>query len=592
MIGAKTILLVDDEAVISLSQAGFLRENGFDVITAFNGPEAIKKAFSGGVIDMVLMDVDLGDGMDGIEAAGIILEKMDIPLLFLSSHTEPAFVEKTGSVASCGYVVKQSGGSVLMASINMAFRLHETGRRIRQQKFIETLIDTIPAPVFYKDTNLRYTGCNRAFEEFIGISRDAITGKTVYQVAPPELAMKYEETDIELLANPGKQSYECKVKGRGNDLRDVIFSKATFTGPDNSVEGIVGIINDVTDMNRARDELKELSEKRKELEFIIDRSPVTVWLWSAEPGWPVKYVSAGIRSLGYEPEDFISGRMTYADIIHPEDIVRVQAETDRFLAEKRMEYSQEYRLRSRMGEIRWVDDRTYIRVRTDGTVESSQGIVMDITERKNAEIAMTAAVEQNRMLYMELQHRVKNTMNIITGIINIESDSLKDNPAGRSLESIRDRVYTLSELYSVLYASGSTTEVRLDRYFENIAKSLERSLFRGKGFQIITRCTNVTAEVRTATSMGLILNELITNASKYARGEGGENWIEVRLKLDEGYIVLEVEDNGRGLPPDFDIRKSTGLGLQLVYGLTIQHKGTVDVSSSGTTVFRIAVPSN
>ena len=109
----KTILLVDDEAIICQDQAETLKQEGYLVITAMSGEAAIKQFKNGNQIDLILMDIDLGQGMDGPQAAKIILQDHDIPLVFLSSHTEMDVVKKTDTITSYGYVVKGSGESVL-----------------------------------------------------------------------------------------------------------------------------------------------------------------------------------------------------------------------------------------------------------------------------------------------------------------------------------------------------------------------------------------------------------------------------------------------------------------------------------------------
>ena len=113
----KTILLVEDEIVIALGQIMQLEKHGYQIIHAINGEKAIKTAVeSKGEIDLILMDIDLGKGIDGTQAAKRILETEEIPVVFLSSHTEPEVVEKTETITSYGYVVKDSGITVLDAS--------------------------------------------------------------------------------------------------------------------------------------------------------------------------------------------------------------------------------------------------------------------------------------------------------------------------------------------------------------------------------------------------------------------------------------------------------------------------------------------
>jgi PAS domain S-box-containing protein len=129
----KILLLVEDELLIATVEMKALEKAGFSVITAATGEQAIEKVRSTDDIDLVLMDINLGPGIDGAEAATVILKERDIPLVFLSSHTEPDVVDRTESITSYGYVVKNSGITVLTASIRMAFKLYDARREIEKQ---------------------------------------------------------------------------------------------------------------------------------------------------------------------------------------------------------------------------------------------------------------------------------------------------------------------------------------------------------------------------------------------------------------------------------------------------------------------------
>jgi len=134
---SKNILLVEDEILIAMDEKSLLERNGYAVHMCHNGEGAIQMVEENPGIDLVLMDINLGSGIDGTDAASEILKKRDIPVLFLSSHTEPEIVQKTENITSYGYVVKNSGETVLLASIKMAFRLFEA--RTREKKKQEEL---------------------------------------------------------------------------------------------------------------------------------------------------------------------------------------------------------------------------------------------------------------------------------------------------------------------------------------------------------------------------------------------------------------------------------------------------------------------
>jgi CheY-like chemotaxis protein len=119
----KTVLLVEDDVLIAMGGQITLEKAGYQVILAGSGEDAVKVVETTPGIDLILMDIDLGQGIDGTEAAAIILRDRDLPVVFLSSHAEPEIVEKTEKIISYGYVVKGSNDTVLLASIKIAQKL-------------------------------------------------------------------------------------------------------------------------------------------------------------------------------------------------------------------------------------------------------------------------------------------------------------------------------------------------------------------------------------------------------------------------------------------------------------------------------------
>ncbi|WP_321417938.1 PAS domain S-box protein [uncultured Methanomethylovorans sp.] len=122
----------------------------------------------------------------------------------------------------------------------------------------------------------------------------------------------------------------------------------------------------------------------KVLESVINDSPAVVFIWSPEDDWPVEFVSKNIERFGYSVEDFLSGKMVYGDIIHPADLEKVRTEVARCYKEGYSDFSQEYRVLTKLGEVRWVDERTLIHHDLHGEIDFLQGIIVDVTERKQA----------------------------------------------------------------------------------------------------------------------------------------------------------------------------------------------------------------
>jgi PAS domain S-box-containing protein len=155
----------------------------------------------------------------------------------------------------------------------------ERDQALREQvRFFQTLIDSIPNPIFHKTVDGRYRGCNRAFAQMMSTTLEALEGKSVWELSPPELAARYAAKDQELFDRPGIQTYESSVRFGTGEVRDVIFYKATYTDARGEVAGLVGIVLDITDRKRAeaalrktRDELEvRVSERTAELQKLKD----------------------------------------------------------------------------------------------------------------------------------------------------------------------------------------------------------------------------------------------------------------------------------------------------------------------------------
>ncbi|NPE28892.1 GAF domain-containing protein [Methanococcoides sp. SA1] len=169
---------------------------------------------------------------------------------------------------------------------------------------------------------------------------------------------------------------------------------------------------------------------RTELESVINKSPVVVFLCKAEKDWPVEYVTDNILQFGYMPDDFTSGRIPYADIIHPDDLERVHTVFDKYLEEKvHKGFTLDYRILTKFGEVRWVSERTLIQRDEDGTISHYEGIIIDITERKKAEEALKLNVSRLEAL-LQLNQMTDASLKEITDFAREEAVRLTQSKLG------------------------------------------------------------------------------------------------------------------------------------------------------------------
>lgn len=184
--GPKTILLVEDEALIALAEKRQLEREGYRVLWAASGRAAIELIRDAGRgADLILMDIDLGSGMDGTLAAEEILKDHEIPVIFISSHIEKDIVERTEKITSYGYVVKNSSPTVLSTSIKMAFRLFGARREAKSRtQDLAQVLGGISDAFFTMDEDLVVTYFNPAAERMLQRPAGEVVGKYLFDTFP------------------------------------------------------------------------------------------------------------------------------------------------------------------------------------------------------------------------------------------------------------------------------------------------------------------------------------------------------------------------------------------------------------------------
>lgn len=219
------------------------------------------------------------------------------------------------------------------------------------------------------------------------------------------------------------------------------------------------------------------------------------------------------------------------------------------------------------------------------------GLGRDLTERRKAE-EQTASLREKTALLKEIHHRIKNNLQIICSLLSLQASRLN---RGRELHAFKEsqaRVRAIALLHEKLYQSRDLSRIELGEYLGALAQDILRTYHRPSQ-EIRLRLEAEPAWLNQDTVMpcGLVVNELVTNSCKYAFPEGRQG--EIRVSVQQGSdhtLVLRVGDNGVGLPPELDPRKTTTLGLQLVDDMVSQLKGSWEVESGDGTVFRIVFP--
>jgi PAS domain S-box-containing protein len=261
---------------------------------------------------------------------------------------------------------------------------------LSMQRMLTAVINNSPAVVFlWKDE--KYWPAVFVSENVIQFGYtvdDFLSGRILYgKIMHPDDLKRVEE-ELERNIHKGDVSFnsEYRIFTKTGDLRWV--NERTFIRRDGGVTCFQGIVLDTTPRKRIEEALFKSLEMERVLKTIINKSPAVAFIWKNQENWPAEFVSENVIHFGYKVEDFTSGKILYGNIIHREDIKAVNENLAHSIKEGTDSFQMEYRILTGDGSVRWVEERTFIQRDSKGDVTRFQGIVIDITEKKEAQVML------------------------------------------------------------------------------------------------------------------------------------------------------------------------------------------------------------
>ena len=256
----------------------------------------------------------------------------------------------------------------------------------RSEERYRQLMEMLPIAAYSTDAEGRITFFNRKaknlWQRTPRLNEDLWCGS--YKIYHPDgRPMPHDSCPMALTLKTGEvcQGREIMVENPDGSFSHSLAYPERLIGADGEVEGAVNLLFDIT-------ERKKAVQKLRQANLVLENSPAVLFRWKAEPGWPVDMVSQNVSFFGYTQEELLSGRVPFAELVHPEDLDRVAAEVAEYTLRGDDRFQQEYRIVARDGEVHWIDDRTVVERDVAGRVTHYQGIVLDITERKRTELVM------------------------------------------------------------------------------------------------------------------------------------------------------------------------------------------------------------
>jgi PAS domain S-box-containing protein len=294
--------------------------------------------------------------------------------------------------------------------------------------------------------------------------------------------------------------------------------------------------------------------------------------------------------LGYEAEEFHPNLQGWLDSMHPEDRPLVLKEFNECL-ESGEARSMEYRRQTKAGNWLWIRSTGKV-VEFDAQHRPLRmtGTHADISERKRAEEQIIRSLAEKEVLLKEVHHRVKNNMQVIYSLLNLQAKGIKDQEVRTMFEETRNRVNSMSLIHEQLYRSTELASIDFKEYLKALVSGIAKTYSRQEVI-VSVDMDPIAMDVNTGIPCGLIVNELVSNCFKHAFPEGRKGTIQLGLSRDtHGVHTITIADDGAGLPAELDFRNSPSLGLQLVQVLTGQIHGAIELSKTGETRFTITFP--
>lgn len=246
------------------------------------------------------------------------------------------------------------------------------------------------------------------------------------------------------------------------------------------------------------------------------------------------------------------------------------------------------RLKTHSENYVWVEVNLDPIIQEDGEINEVSCIGFEISEQKKKTELINKSLKEKDTLLREVHHRVKNNLQIVSSLLNLQSAVVKDEQVSDILKESQNRIQSMSYIHESLYINNDFSAVNLRDYIQGLCSNLVQSYsLIGNNVDIVTVVDDISLELDQAIPCGLILNELLSNCFKHAYPNGEKGRLRIELREKDGRMAILVEDDGKGIPEDWDVETAESLGIQLVYTLTEQLDGDIELSNERGTKYLI-----
>lgn len=448
------------------------------------------------------------------------------------------------------------------------------------QKYARSIIDSSLDMIVATDIDYNINEFNTAAESTFGYSKEEVLGKNLSILFSDEHEM---DKVIDRITGQGSLANEIINRKKDGTFFISFLSASVLKNERGEIVGAMGVSRDITAIKKAEEELR-LSEERHRA--IYDQAYIGI-ARIAKMGRFLLVNERLCDMLDYSSEELY--KKTFYELGLPEEVEEGLVDWDQLLSGKIKNFSREQTYVRKDGELLSANVTVSLVRDSNDNPNYFVAVFEDITERKEYERQLEESIKEKEVLLKEVHHRVKNNMQVISSILNLQSSYISDENALAILRESQDRIKSMSFVHESLYQSKTLSEVNFAEYIQNITRNLYHSYGRPEGgIDLEFELENLYLNLDTSIPCGLIINEIVSNSLKYAFHGREKGKIKIEFsKLSDGRLKLIVSDDGIGLAEDFDIENAESLGLQLVTTLITQVSGELEIDVSRGTKFNI-----
>lgn len=459
------------------------------------------------------------------------------------------------------------------------------------EELFSNIIESMSDGILVLDRNFHYTYWNRAMEKISKTPRKKLIKS---QQSPWETFPHLVEQGVDNMMKKAMKGELIKKEnipyrlhdGTNGFTSEMYLPLRSATG---EIRGIVGVVRDITERKKAEE---ALHTSRERLSRLFQGLPIGLYQ-STPDGGRIDANPALMNMLDYPDMETFLSKNIIDSYVNPEDRIAWQAKIEK----EGIIRGFEVQWRRYDGSIIWVRDSARAVKDSKGRVQYYEGAVEDITERKLTEGALRASLKEKEVLLREIHHRVKNNMQIMSSLLNLQSRLIKNTKVLDMFKASQGRIRSMAIIHEKLYLAKDLAGIDFSQYIRSLISHLFHSYKVDPNIIILnTDVENVTLDINTSIPCGLLINELVSNSLKHAFpkskgwGKKGKSKGKILLSFrsdEKDQYMLIVRDNGVGFPKELDFRKTKSLGLQLVNDLVGQLNGSITLRRSGGTSFKI-----